>query len=189
MPRRPLALIDGYNVLHAVQRLDPGGPSLAEVRGRLEELLGAWAEARGCDVIVVWDGRSGSRRSPHTSPPRVQVSWSEAPEEADDRIAVLAGQAAAERREVRVASADRGLLARLPPTAVRESLEQLADDLAALASGPLRAPHVGGARVREVPASAGPVDPAALPRRRDKPRPPAPPRPAAPRAKPRRRRP
>ncbi len=165
-----MLLVDGYNLLLAVcerERVPEHELDLVGGRARLEGLLAEWAELRGREVVLVWDGRRVPRPWASASR-RITVAWAEPPTEADDRIVALAAQYVQERREVRVVSRDRGLLRRLPDSAMPDRIEALIDDLDALVADPLGAPFLGRRTGDDplVPASAEPVDTSRLPRRR-----------------------
>lgn len=177
-----VVLVDGYNILLALSGLersrDPH-PRLGELRGKLEDLLAAWAEARGAQVVLIWDGRRGPARRVYPPHPLLRIGWADPPAEADDLIVLEANNLARTGTAFGVATRDQGLLSRLPPEARRLRLDDLANDLEALAGGPLSGAHIGGqAGLTEADLASRPADTSRLPRRRRAP-PPVLPEPAA----------
>ncbi len=110
-------IIDGHNVIFAV----PQWESLqiegrrAEARGALEEMLESLGRAWGVQIWLVFDGNH-LERNPHQGVwPHLRAEYSNPPEEADDRILYLAGQALrAGERPLVVTSDRRTLVGRLP---------------------------------------------------------------------------
>lgn len=109
---RPRAvLIDGYNLLHAVPRFAPRGADLAPRREALESWLAGEARRRGApEVVLVWDGRAGSRAG--SAPAPLTVLYTPAGLTADERILSLCRGPYARRADSTwVVSSDRGIQA------------------------------------------------------------------------------
>jgi predicted RNA-binding protein with PIN domain len=110
MPLMPARLIvDGNNVIGS--RPDGWWRDRAAAPRALVERIGAWADAAGEDVLVVFDGRAPAGLP---APPRVEVRFAERPgaNAADDVIAaVVAG--AAEPAALRVVTSDAALARRV----------------------------------------------------------------------------
>ncbi|MDH3284054.1 MAG: NYN domain-containing protein [Acidobacteriota bacterium] len=163
-------LVDGYNLLIDLarrERVRDLGERLPRLRHRLLELLSDYAEHGDESVVVVWDGHGAA---PTGLSGRLRVVFVEPPAEADDFIVTEAKARAARGLKSRVVTRDRGLLRRLPAGCETLPIKRLAEDLLALASGPVSARHVTGPRDDEaenwVPATEGPLDLSRLPRRR-----------------------
>lgn len=63
MPREPLLIVDGYNVLHAwPELLHASGGDFETARQRLADRLAEYEATRGIHAILVFDG--GKRRGP-----------------------------------------------------------------------------------------------------------------------------
>jgi predicted RNA-binding protein with PIN domain len=107
MPAR--LIVDGNNVIGS--RPDGWWRDRAGATRALVERIGAWAEAAGEDVVVVFDGRPPAGLP---APPRVDVRFAErgGANAADDVIAALvAGDA--EPATLRVVTSDAGLARRV----------------------------------------------------------------------------
>ena len=159
-------LVDGWNILLGLlhrERTDPDRTDLRRAGLRITLLLDQWAALRGRDVVVAWDGETprelaagrGAVRSVFLTPPA----------EADDWIVEEARRLTGEGCAVAVATADRGLIRRLPRSAELLSPAELAADLEALAGGPVSAPHVGDPSDALVPVGGEAIDTRRLPRR------------------------
>ncbi len=57
MPREPLLIVDGYNVLHAWPEMLRGG-DLEAARQRLEDRVAEYEATRGMRALLVFDGRT-----------------------------------------------------------------------------------------------------------------------------------
>ena len=82
-------ILDAYNVIHKIPSLDAAlDKDLRTARAALIELCGRWALSRGevFKIILVFDGKSEFRDLPQSSPPKVQLVFSETGEDADERI-------------------------------------------------------------------------------------------------------
>ncbi|HTE60943.1 MAG TPA: NYN domain-containing protein [Solirubrobacteraceae bacterium] len=107
MPGR--LIVDGNNVMGS--HPDGWWKDRAGAARRLVERIGAWADATGADVVVVFDGRPPSAR---TAPPGVEVRYAErgGANAADDVIAALVADDAAPA-ELRVVTSDAELARRV----------------------------------------------------------------------------
>lgn len=110
MSRHPRAvLVDGYNLLHAIPRFAPRGDPLEPAREELEAWLAQAVARHGSpDTVIVWDGRSGARRSRSTGP--LRVLYTPRGESADERILALCRDSYADRAgSTWVVSSDRDI--------------------------------------------------------------------------------
>jgi predicted RNA-binding protein with PIN domain len=107
MPAR--LIVDGNNVMGS--RPDGWWKDRAGATRRLVERIGAWAEAAGADVLVVFDGRPPPGLP---APPRVEVRFAErgGANAADDVIAALVADAVAPAT-LRVVTSDAELARRV----------------------------------------------------------------------------
>ncbi len=162
-------IVDGYNILLTLAEREGARmeeSQLFEAQRQLIEVLDEWASARGIQAVIAWDGRATAPDRPR-SRTNVRVVFVDPPAEADDWIVGEAARLARENHTFLVATLDQGLLARLPKASRRLELKQLAADLHAILSRPLRAPHVHGPDDLDfLPVSSEPVDTSRLPRRR-----------------------
>ncbi|HZB76621.1 MAG TPA: NYN domain-containing protein [Solirubrobacteraceae bacterium] len=128
-------IVDGNNVMGA--RPDGWWRDRAGAAARLAREIGAWAQAEGQDVVVVFDGR---RPDGFPAPPGVDVRFAarSGRDAADDVIATLV--AAAEAPDaLRVVTSDAALAARVRAHGAtvtgaggfRDALERRADDAGA----------------------------------------------------------
>jgi predicted RNA-binding protein with PIN domain len=102
-------IVDGNNVIGS--RPDGWWKDRPGATRRLAERLGAWADAAGEDVLIVFDGRPPDAMPAH---PRVEVRFAErgGRDAADDVIAALVA-ADAEPATLRVVTSDAGLAERV----------------------------------------------------------------------------
>lgn len=102
-------LVDGYNVLHAIERFAPRGGPIEPARAAFQAWLAAAGRRRGVgEVVVVWDGRRGGREP--RAPAPLKVLFTPKGKTADDRILELCrGPYAAHPAETWVVSSDRGV--------------------------------------------------------------------------------
>jgi predicted RNA-binding protein with PIN domain len=107
MPAR--LIVDGNNVMGS--RPDGWWKDRAGATRRLVERIGAWADAAGADVLVVFDGRPPPGLA---APPRVELRFAErgGANAADDVIAALVADAAAPAT-LRVVTSDAELARRV----------------------------------------------------------------------------
>ena len=98
-------IIDGYNVIYAIDAVRPHGSpkSSAAEREKFLLLLGHYAAISRQDLTVVFDGGPG--RHPPKSPPRLQLVFS-GHRSADSRIKEMV-EKSSYAREIAVVSSDR----------------------------------------------------------------------------------
>ncbi len=98
-------LVDGYNVLHAIEKFAPRGRDLVSARDRFEAWLAQAAARAGVErCVLVWDGRAGVRE---TRAGRLTVLYTAAGTSADDRLLDLCrGPFAARHASTWVVSSD-----------------------------------------------------------------------------------
>lgn len=112
-PRAHAVLVDGYNLLHAIPRFAPRGAETAPARARLEGWLAeAAARHEAREIVLVWDGRTGSEDvtpgSGYERRGRLEIVFTAPGESADDRILDLCrGRFAGRAARTWVVSSDR----------------------------------------------------------------------------------
>ena len=85
-------ILDAYNVIHKIPSLEAAlDKDLRSARTALIELCGRGALSRGdiSKMILVFDGKSEFRDLPQSSPPKIELVFSETNEEADERREVI----------------------------------------------------------------------------------------------------
>jgi hypothetical protein len=101
--------VDGYNVLHAIQRFAPRGRDPAPKRAAFERWLAEAAIRHGVtDCVVVWDGSIAPDEAPSVQP--LDVIYSGPSKSADVELLELCRGAYADRAAgTWVVSSDRGV--------------------------------------------------------------------------------
>ena len=109
-----LLVVDGNNVMGA--RPDGWWRDRRGAARRLVEGLDAWQAAHGTPVLVVFDGRPGEDVA-GPARPGLEVAFARRPgrDAADYRIVEEVEDRYASEPDLSVVTADRGLVARLPP--------------------------------------------------------------------------
>ena len=109
-----LLVVDGNNVMGA--RPDGWWRDRRGAARRLVDGLDAWQAVHGTTVLVVFDGRPGADVA-GPARPGLEVAFARRPgrDAADDRIVEEVEARYAAEPDLAVATADRGLVGRLPP--------------------------------------------------------------------------
>jgi predicted RNA-binding protein with PIN domain len=121
-PGRCRWIVDGHNAIFAHAALEglQTGDRKGEARRRLEQLLERFAARYGLQIQIVYDGNRIERNPDTYRGERVSSVYTLAPEEADDRIVLLAAGCVSRGERVVVVSSDRTTLgARLSPGVTR----------------------------------------------------------------------
>jgi predicted RNA-binding protein with PIN domain len=116
--KRNIWIVDGHNAIFAIPVLSALQQSgeRPEARRGLESMLRPFAHALTHPLVVVYDGNRLLPNPDAMDTPELRTLYSQPPEEADDRIAFLAGEARRRGQSVVVVSNDRRSLApRLAP--------------------------------------------------------------------------
>ncbi len=85
-------ILDAYNVIHKIRRLEAAlDKDLRAGRDALMAACGRLAENRGdiAKIILVFDGKSEFRDLAQSSPPKINLVFSETGEAADERIVTI----------------------------------------------------------------------------------------------------
>ncbi|MFH1143796.1 MAG: NYN domain-containing protein, partial [Candidatus Eisenbacteria bacterium] len=123
---RRVWIIDGHNAIFSIPEfaaLQEEGKK-AQARGRLAAWLQGFASRLSEPLTIVFDGRRECG-VPDPEPPFLRILFSHPPEEADDRIVMLAQAAVRAGRGVAVVSNDRrSLMPRRPSAAIALGVEE-----------------------------------------------------------------
>lgn len=125
--KKRLWIVDGHNAIFAIPRLSARqlAGERQEARRGLEAMLAPFAGRLLQPMIIVYDGNRLLPNPDASDTPQLRTLYSQPPEEADDRIAFLAGEALRRGGGVTVVSNDRRSLGpRLPAGALQWSIEE-----------------------------------------------------------------
>jgi ribosomal protection tetracycline resistance protein len=105
-------IVDGYNVIHADEKLKRlAGRDLNQARRALLEMIKAYLQSKSLQVTVVFDGRGGLTDADAVLPEKLQVLFSASGRSADTLIIEIL-KSSANPREYIVVSSDRADIGR-----------------------------------------------------------------------------